>query len=438
MSNKDTIQFLIGNESSSGRISDMRDYSKNLISYNITYDLFQGSASFSADLDTRVEVFLASKPLKFLWKINGILMMVGYIDGKELTYSKGSIRQSVKGRDMMQVLLDNFVLTPKTYDNKSLQDIINDVYNTSRSLSKLQYLSGDKLVIETLQTPISIPVISFIYTTEAKNILKRLPKFKSIKSTYGQTLFEFISQLCNSVGLYMFNLPGTSQIAIHAITTQTVSRKTSFVSYNRDAVITKEAPYKFYNKTQNANNNIISCNFSENIQDYHKYIRLIGQAQEDSSIAGSYYKFYGNSSGALKIEYIDGLDENNPDTPVRTSLVKGFTGVTKFKVANVNEVDLNIWTSTRDLLLNNLVLQQNRQLYTIKYTVADHSPIDTLEPYFINHVVQVYDDYLNIQGAEFLTYGITYRGSKDGGIITDLTLCLPSTSVFGVIGGSSK
>jgi prophage tail gpP-like protein len=129
MPNKDLVQLFIGNETQSGRMTDIQDYSANVKNYEISYDLFTGAGSFNASLDTRISVSLYQKPLKFMWKINGIIMMTGYIDKKEFSYSKGSLTQTLSGRDMMQVLLDNFVLYPQPYEGKTLKYIIEDVWS---------------------------------------------------------------------------------------------------------------------------------------------------------------------------------------------------------------------------------------------------------------------------------------------------------------------
>jgi len=65
-------------------------------------------------------------------------------------------------------------------------------------------------------------------------------------------------------------------------------------------------------------------------------------------------------------------------------------------------------------------------LYTLKYTVEGHSPDPNSQPYFINHLAIVEDDFIpGVVFSEFLTYGVEYRGSNSGGITTVLDLCRP-------------
>jgi hypothetical protein len=420
-------------------MTDLQDYSQNIKSYEISYDLFNGAGSFNASLDARIEMNLAQKALKFMWKINGIIMMTGYIDKKEFSYSKGSLTQTITGRDMMQVLLDNYVLSIQPYEQDAvhpagwtLKEIIDDVWEKSRAVKEITTINSQGLVKRVLTTPVSIPTVTFSYTTEALNLVNTIKNFKHIKTSHDQTLFDFISNLCNQIGLFLFNVPGTNEILIHAVT----SPNAALMSYNREGLLSDDPAYQFSNSVKNpGSNNIINCTFSENITNFHKYHKLVGQAQQDDSIAGTYYKnIYGKTQGQLKIEKFEHVPEG--DTPITAAdLNRGYTGLMKFKVANVNECDLKAWVDTRDLVINNLLLQQNRKLYNIKFTVANHSPENTSSPFFINHVATVYDDFLGIGGSQFLVYAVAYKGSKDGGLVTDVTLCLPGTDVPGLLEG---
>ena len=429
MSNKDKVEFFIGNETQSGRMTDIQDYSANIKNYEIKYDMFSGAGSFTASLDTRVEMTLYQKPMKFMWKINGLIMMKGYIDKKEFSYSKGSFIQNISGRDMMQVLLDNFVLYPKPYENKTLKYIIQDVWDTSRKVTEITNLSGNGLVKRSLSTPVTIPSLSFLYTADAEGIVSKLKNFKHIKTQCGQSIFDFISNLCNQVGLFLYNIPGTNDILIHTATSPNDVLK----SFDKDGTLCRQECYYFCNSTTVPNkgsNNIISCSFSEDITNFHKYLKLIGQAQQDSSIAGSYYKtVYGLTQGQLKIEKFESVPDGN--TTIRgQDLDQGYTGLMKFKVSNVNECDLEAWVDTRDLIINNLLLQQNRKLFSLKYTVANHSPDKNSDPYFFNRMAVVRDDFISVDGIPFLVYAVSYKGSKEGGMTTDVTLCWPSISLM--------
>ena len=434
---KDKVEFFIGNQDTAGRMTDLQDYSEHIKTYEISYDLFNGAGSFNASLDTRIEMNLAQKALKFLWKINGIIMMTGYIDKKEFSYSKGSLTQTITGRDMMQVLLDNYVLYVQPYEPDNahpagwvLKEIIDDVWEKSRTIKEITTINNQGLVKRALTTPVSIPTVTFSYTTEALQLVNTIKNFKHIKTSHGQTMFDFISNLCNQIGLFLFNIPGTNEILIHAVT----APSSALMSYNREGILSSDQPYQFRNSVKNpGSNNIINCTFSENITDFHKFTKLVGQAQQDDSIMGNYYKdIYGKTQGQLKIEKFEHVPEG--DTPITAGdLNRGYTGLMKFKVANVNECDLKAWVDTRDLVINNLLLQQNRKLYNIKYTVANHSPENSTDPYFINHAATVHDDFLGIGGSQFLVYAVSYKGSKDSGLTTDVTLCLPGTDVPGVL-----
>jgi hypothetical protein len=79
----------------------------------------------------------------------------------------------------------------------------------------------------------------------------------------------------------------------------------------------------------------------------------------------------------------------------------------------------------RQALLNNALLQQNRQLYNFRYTLAGLSPLEGFPAYQVNNLVNVYDDMIGIRST-FLVYRVELKGSKTGGLTTTLEMALPS------------
>ena len=88
---------------------------KYIKSYSIRKDLFTGAGELRVELDSKYFINLVKEPALFKVKINGSPVMVGYLDRLEESYSKGNKSQTVVGRDMCQVLIDNYILETKNY-----------------------------------------------------------------------------------------------------------------------------------------------------------------------------------------------------------------------------------------------------------------------------------------------------------------------------------
>jgi hypothetical protein len=103
-------------------------------------------------------------------------------------------------------------------------------------------------------------------------------------------------------------------------------------------------------------------------------------------------------------------------------------GITKFFGSAIEITNTEVFTKTADLLVNNLLLNQNRKLFRINYTVAGHAPISGAKPYYLNHVAIINDDFIPFNNQYMTTYGVMFEGSKDRGMTTTLSLGLPSIS----------
>ena len=418
-------------------------------SYEINYDMFQGAGSFTADIQRDITIDLSANKVPFMWKINGKPVMLGFLDKVTRDYSKGELSQRIVGRDMMQVLIDNYIMQPQTYpgepekanaltklfENSSglpqmpIKDILFGVWRTSKEISSAaSYVKGH------LKTsaigPLQLPELRFpIYASNAKRPDGSLVadyQVKSIKTGHGQSMFQFFSQLLNGLGMYMYNVPGTPAIIIHCI------QSNSMISYNnRCEVLSNEPPYPITSllptqaiestsnntvnknsftgklKATSADNNVISASFTQDISEYYYFLRFTGQCSDSD-------EFETSAKSTLISEKIV---PNNIDS---------YDGVMKFKNTTLNVLDESVWKKENERLINNEFMTQNRKLYGFKYTVSGHCPKGSTIPYFFNHAALVNDSVNQLSNTNLLVCAVTYKGSKQQGQTTDLELYSPN------------
>ena len=394
----------------------------NIKDYAVHWDLFMGTGSMVFEIDVNAYVWLSTGPVQFRIEVNSVAVMTGFVDKVSRTYTKGTNSLTITGRDMMQVLTDNYVLAPQVYESLPIQSVINDVWATSNTVSKITVISPtsetlDKIV--TLNPALKLPSIDFTYSGPALSAVNASSQIKKMRTSHGMSLFTFISSLVNPIGVVMYMIPGTSTVRFVKLQQPGESAK----SYDRSGSPVQEDPWPIQclngsDQTESSRgNNVIACNFTQDVQNYHKYVKVLGQSEEEEQFDNS-SQAYNVKKNRLKIERVEGDDNNTGDTTL------GFRGVTKFYSASVNTVDSTVWFKARRELVNNEIIQQNRHLFSIKYTVQGHTT-DNGSLYFINHLCRVIDVVTGSFEADFLTYSVTYRGSKDKGQTTELDLCLP-------------
>jgi hypothetical protein len=396
-----------------------------MTSYRLTFNMFSGAGTFEADIDHTLVIDLSAGPVQFKIVIDETPMMLGYIERVDRSYLKTDIRQSISGRDMMQVLIDNYVAEPHEYPGRPvaisplaklfgqntsvlssipLHAIISDVWNSSKQVAGVNVFDDSakgKIRYTALNPVFQLPAINFpVYADNAQN--HKLFAMKKVRVGHGQSLFEFISHMCNGLGLYLYNVPGTNDILIHSIQNSAPIR-----SYNKrcepvDTVLTIK------NKPGDPGNNVIDGRFNMDISEYYKMLRFIGQCQSEETL----YETAGRSYLVTeKIEHDD--------------IGGGYTGLNKFKAKIINVLDMNVWRHEQGRLMANELMEQNKKLYGLEYTVAGHSP-DGHTPYFFNVAANVTDDIFRISNKNFLVYGVEYNGSKTAGQTTRLSLYSPS------------
>jgi hypothetical protein len=143
----------------------------------------------------------------------------------------------------------------------------------------------------------------------------------------------------------------------------------------------------------------------------------VGQTQSELSLDPG-TGLYESKQNTLVIEKLIGLADNGLPS------LQQFGGPVKFISKEINSADGKAWTNTRDELMHSQIMEQNRQLYSLKYTLAGHSAAGTT-PYNINHLVTINDDLIPMTNATFLVYALEFSGDKNRGYQTVMTCCLP-------------
>jgi hypothetical protein len=230
----------------------------NVISYTVKYDMFQGAGVLDAEIDPSIVIDLTAGQIQFEVRINDQAMMLGFLEKVNRTHSKGSKTQSVSGRDMMQVLIDNYIMQPQVYPGKpeaansktdlwgdssqdasiTIHNMILNVWNSSKQLNSTASVNEQGKAGTPSLISLSLPTIDFPQYADNAVSRKTYP-IKKARTGHGQTMFEFFSQMLNSLGLYMYNVPGSNVILIHSI--QSAS---PVVSYNKDCSRIVEEAYK--------------------------------------------------------------------------------------------------------------------------------------------------------------------------------------------------
>jgi len=365
-SSRDVVTIFLGSSFSRDQVPQ-----EKLRSYSCKRDIFSGAGTIEMEIEWSVQVNVAVSPITFEFQINGFTMMSGWIDRVSISYSKGSRVLKLYGRDAMQVLHDNFVLTPKFYqtttaglqttgpdgqfyplNKKTVSGVLADVVQDVWEGSKAVFPNHDGIEL------LSLPELKFEWTSTAIDASKKLATVKKVRSTHGQTLFDFISTLVNPVGIFMYAKPVNTDdqqvIVFHKVT----GPDDELVSYGVDGSPVQDSVLKSGNyfiqnlvpgtepttglPNKSGQNNVISCEFTQDATDYHKWIRLVGQSESEYDQAPTVVN--GTFQTVRSVLVAEAIESGSPD--------KGYQGLTKFKVAGVNAVDDNVWKNTKQQLLD--------------------------------------------------------------------------------------
>ena len=394
---------------------------KKVTSYDLHYDIFHGAASFSANVNHDDLYVVSASPIPFEIQINGISWMKGLLDKVQRRYSKGEFDQIISGRDMCQLLIDNDILYPTIYASSQAGTVDQNLYGELYVTPKIGSWPIDKVIqdiwktnsiVRSITNPISSPVklnppislmpLDFAFSDSAKKNISTVGDLFKIRTSYGQKLWDSIGKLANMAGCIVYNIPGTKTILLHSASSFGSDRPQSF---KPDGTSATDAPWQIVNLKNGIQNNVLSCDFETDITDYYSYVKLVGQSESET---------------------FNQLEEIAKSQFKADNLISGYTGLNKFGCHEIDVVDSTMWQNAYKNLLENVILQMNRKLYSLKYTVAGHAPTPGGIPWYVNHLVQVSDDYLPMYNATMLVYRVDMSGSKDGGTKTEIELCQPS------------
>jgi hypothetical protein len=377
---------------------------KYVESYSLRYDIFSGCAEFQANIDHETEIILGHDefdPMRFSWNINGQGVMRGLLDSVDKQYGKEDITQSITGRDMCQILTDNDVLVHNLNLSKGTEmgGVIGD-YNDMPIDTIVDHFIKNNKYFTANGKKYYLPEFDLNYSEEALKIIRAAGNLKQVRSSYGESCFQFISRLLNGAGLYIYNTPGTDQLLIHAL-------NINGHNYDKFGMISQKNPISLiHKKDDKSNNNVLTGNYKSSVKNYYQFFKIVGESDPDVSIPGLSYLF--------KNTYIVKCQIVNRKTPV------------KFFSHFLNHADQSMWNTQKNAIIHNQVFKQLREFCNLKYTVKEHSPFG-FDPYYVNSIVRVEDDFLpnSLNNKNYIVCAVEFVGSKAAGRTTTLELCLP-------------
>lgn len=149
----------------------------------------------------------------------------------------------------------------------------------------------------------------------------------------------------------------------------------------------------------------MSCEFEEDISNFFPYIKIIGQTETAMDWSG----------------------ETQKNFQVLERITPSYNGLFKIKATEVNSIDSAAWNKTKNQIVDNQFLQQNRKMYGLKYKMHGLLGTDN-RPWQLNHRCEIYDSYIPMVNVIFMVYAREFSGSKEQGYTTNLTMGLPNLS----------
>jgi hypothetical protein len=436
-------------------------------SYSLRYSLFGSTASFEAEIMHTLNGILLMKDEGVLYQvaINGTPVQIGRLDTVERSFSKDAVSLKIAGRDIMQVLTDNSILYPRTYTNFTVKQIISAIWAENRvvtgplkakayteapvpsvgppSYRELSSATTQQSIgpnVSTLsqygavlsnQPTIQLYPLELKYTGQVSQMLDDFGKVPVYKTTYGQTLFMAMTDILNPMGIISYVIPGTETVLFTKAINPGDEIVSGVVAQYLDSLIKPEARPQYFEfniaLAKKSGNNVISGTTKIDVSSYAKYLKIVGQTQDELSGKQMDSGGTGTMSEVKNNLLYEQLESG--------SLTKGYQGFLKVRVGEITVPSLAQWQKNSQYMVDNFFLGQNRSLFNARYTVAGHTNADlsNKNPYMINQVATVTDDLSGLDKVTMLIYGVEFKGSKDQGQTTDVELCLPSTLPEGTI-----
>ena len=331
----------------------------DFISYRVTSNLFEAADAFEFVLAANSRAFAVEEGSRCRLYVNDQLELIGIIDSIGESYSKDGKQVTLKGRDLMGILVDSYVEEFEDRQNESLKDL------AMRLLANVDFVDLKK--------------IRFGKEGKAKGvILTKTPEdYDFIEVAPYKTIFEVLRDYAVARGLLFFAMPdGTlvfdKSVSAGAAKSVLICQDTRILDRNHSA------------------SNIIQGERVRDIGKRFKKVTVMGQRQAKEGEG---------------VEYVN-VEESIED--------KTFP-FNKTFVANVD-------FDAKDPKQYARILMEKQQFesYFLQYKTPGHSWHGY--NYQINSICCVFDDVFGIHSKDFLIYARSFELSKAEGRTTTLQL----------------
>lgn len=359
----------------------------NLKSYSIKYNMYEACSSFTAEImpsDYYIQEYdnnnlkdnlLMLCGQRFEITLNDQSIMVGYIDSLNGLNSKNVFTLTINGRSMLQVLVDNYIHNGKTYNNKSVINLINAIWADNNTITKIESKGPSNTSSRTLTSILSLPNWDIQITSNARQLVNSIGNLDTYQTTPGQTLFDAINALLNNCGCYMYNPPGETYTQIDVINYYETSSRTYEINLG------------------SSDSNVIEVNYNMSTERLYNFIRLFGEGNSFGVFTST------GDYETLKNEFKAEI-ENNFDVP------------TKFFVGSQNLLDQKQWNNPTNII-NNYAINMRRGFLRTTYKLPNHTYFN--EFFKPGNMCIINNDTMMMKRfntTDFLVTGVTFEASK--------------------------
>lgn len=333
---------------------------EEFISYNIESNLFTADDAFELSL-VNPEIDIPEGAQCKLY-VNGIIELNGIIDVIEEGYDKNGRTLSLKGRDLMGLLVDSYCEEFGTFENISLKALAEKLIKNVPFINRkaIIYSKGNK----NRAVPLSHKVEDY--------------KFTQIEP--GQTIFEKLKDYAMERGLLFFNMPKGTFVFGEPLTKPT-----------EDGIV-----FTLVNK-KDGSGNIKSAKRTRNISKRYSKVKIIHEKQGDDDTAAV------NIQDSKEV-----IDKSAPFYKDGKSVFyKPFVGTAEHDGQNLQKY--------AQIIMD----QQKFEGDSLEYVTSGYS--QGKNNFQVNAICHVIDESYNIK-EDMLIYSRTFSMSKDEGTTTTLRL----------------
>jgi len=213
---------------------------KNYLSYNVAQNIYEAESTFSfkTHLDSDLSKTVKTGDLCKI-VVNSVDVFNGIIDSAPINYSNDGVVRDIQGRDLMGLVVDQYVQSWKTFKNKTLSEIAIELLREVPIVSK--------------------QAISFENGVESLNIVG-----DDINPEPGQTVFEVLNNIAFSRGVVFYIRNDGTFVFSKPIKTQ----KKSY------SFIVKKGERTYANKSK-----IISAGYANDSREHYRNIIVVDNSK---------------------------------------------------------------------------------------------------------------------------------------------------------------